>query len=113
MMGDCSKLCRIISNLIKNAVEALENSNKSNPEITLNINTDGNPNVIQVKDNGPGIPKQMMDKLFEPFITGGKTGGTGLGLAIARQFVEAHKGRIEVESSDSGTCFTISIPAKS
>ena len=76
------------------------------------INADCNPNIIQVKDNGPGIPKQLMDKLFEPFISSGKTGGTGLGLAIAKQFVEAHKGKIEVESSGSGTCFTISIPAK-
>ncbi|MFA6101489.1 MAG: ATP-binding protein [Victivallaceae bacterium] len=112
MMGDCSKLCRIICNLMKNAVEAFENCSNPNPEVTLNINTDCSPNVIQIRDNGPGIPKQLMDKLFEPFISSGKAGGTGLGLAIVKQFVEAHKGKIEVESADSGTCFTISIPAK-
>ncbi len=113
IMGDRSKLCRIISNLIKNAVEALENCNKPNPEITLNINTESNPNVIQVKDNGPGIPTQFKDKLFEPFASSGKAGGTGLGLAIVKQFVEAHKGKVEVESSAAGTCFTIAIPTKS
>ena len=69
MMGDCSKLCRIICNLIKNAAEALEESKNPNPEITLNINTDGNPNLIQVRDNGPGIPEQFKDKLFEPFVS--------------------------------------------
>jgi signal transduction histidine kinase len=45
-----------------------------------------------------------------PFVTQGKSGGTGLGLAIARQFVEAHGGRISVDSSADGTTFTISIP---
>jgi signal transduction histidine kinase len=113
MMGDCSKLCRIINNLIKNAIEAFEGSNNPNPEITLNINAECNPNVIQVRDNGPGIPIQFRDKLFDPFVSSSKAGGTGLGLAIVKQFVEAHKGKIEVESSGSGTCFTVLIPAKS
>lgn len=67
----------------------------------------GDESVVhfEVSDNGSGIPEEIRADLFKPFTTKGKTGGTGLGLSIVKNFVEAHGGDIEVESSDQGTTF--------
>jgi signal transduction histidine kinase len=109
---DRNKLYRLISNLIKNAMESFQGRNISNPEIKLTLSVDGESIFIELCDNGPGMPPAAMDKLFEAFSSHGKRCGTGLGLAIVKQFVDAHDGKIEVKSSDSGTCFIISLPAK-
>jgi signal transduction histidine kinase len=64
-----------------------------------------------VRDNGPGIPVEIRDRLFEPFATYGKTGGTGLGLAIVKNVVTAHRGKITFETqAGQGTEFLIQIP---
>jgi signal transduction histidine kinase len=68
--------------------------------------------VIEVADTGPGIPRDTLDKIFEPFFSR-RAGGTGLGLAIARQMVDNHNGRIEVESQlGQGTTFRIRLPRR-
>ena len=67
---------------------------------------------VFVADNGPGIPPEIREKLFQPFSTHGKRGGTGFGLAIAKQLVEAHAGRITVTSSPAGTRFAILLPRR-
>ena len=68
--------------------------------------------VIEIADNGPGIPQDALDKIFEPFFSK-RAGGTGLGLAIARQMVENHRGHIEVESKvGEGTTFRIRLPRR-
>lgn len=108
---DRNKMYRLISNLIKNAIESFHGKNIDNPEIKLILFLDEQNIHISVSDNGPGIPPQVMDRLFEAFSSHGKRCGTGLGLAIVKQFVDAHEGRIKVESSDSGTCFMITLPA--
>ena len=76
--------------------------------------------LIQVIDNGPGIPDKLLPRIFEPFFTTkgtarkGEAKGTGLGLAICKEIVEHHKGRIEVESEvGQGSTFTIILPANS
>jgi two-component system sensor histidine kinase FlrB len=62
-------------------------------------------------DTGPGIPDDIADRLFEPFVTSGKERGTGLGLAIAREIVEAHGGDIRAESRPGeGAKFVIDLP---
>jgi len=73
--------------------------------------------LIQVIDNGPGIPDKLLPRIFEPFFTTkgtarkGEAKGTGLGLAICKEIVEHHKGRIEVESEvGQGSTFTIVLP---
>jgi signal transduction histidine kinase len=67
--------------------------------------------VLDVEDRGGGVPQELRQKLFEPFVTAGKSGGTGLGLAIARQVVEAHGGEIELAASDEGgSTFRITLP---
>jgi signal transduction histidine kinase len=66
---------------------------------------------INVQDTGPGIPDEVTDSLFDPFVTHGKEHGTGLGLAISRQIVEAHGGTIRLDSStDEGARFVIDLP---
>ena len=73
---------------------------------------------LQVRDTGPGIAPQLREHLFERFaqwnVNGAEPGSAGLGLAIAKEIVEAHGGRIFVESTlGSGTCFTVELPAGS
>lgn len=68
--------------------------------------------IVEISDNGPGIAPDMLDRIFEPFFSK-RAGGTGLGLAIARQMVENHNGRIEVESQlGRGTTFRIRLPRR-
>ena len=67
--------------------------------------------AIDVSDNGPGVPQEIADEIFRPFITGGRAGGAGLGLAIARDLVRAHGGDIVVaETGASGTTFRFTLP---
>ena len=68
---------------------------------------------IQVKDNGNGIPQNIVDKIFQPFFTTKPTGqGTGLGLSLSYDFIKAHGGDIRVESEEGkSTKFIVSIPA--
>ena len=110
--GDISKLERVMLNLVQNAVDVLTDYKTPAPAIAVCANVEDKQLVIRVKDNGPGIPAEIKDKLFTPFTTYGKSGGTGLGLAIARQFVEAHGGSIFVDSSAPGTEFKIILPLK-
>ena len=68
--------------------------------------------VIRLRDNGPGIPAAIGDKVFQPFFTT-KEDGTGLGLSIASRIVEEHHGRLDVRSEEGrGTTFTITLPIK-
>ena len=106
-------LLQVLINLLANARDALEGGTAPDVErrVHLGVVADDAGRVqIEVSDNGPGIPAQVMEKLFEAFATFGKKGGTGLGLAIVKQFVDGHGGQIAVESTGSGTCFTITLP---
>jgi two-component system, NtrC family, sensor kinase len=107
--GDESKLRRVISNLVNNAAEAL-NDHKV-PDATIHISgwTEGGSAMLAICDNGPGIPREIMSTLFEPFVTKNKNGGTGLGLAIVKQYISAHGGKITV-SNNKGALFTIALP---
>jgi signal transduction histidine kinase len=66
--------------------------------------------LVEFSDTGPGIPKDVREKLFTSFVTSGKKGGTGLGLAIVKKIVDEHGGRISVRSSRSGATFSLRIP---
>ena len=65
--------------------------------------------MVQIIDDGPGIPAELRDKIFFPLVSG-REGGTGLGLTIAQNFIQQHGGLIEVESEPGRTCFTILLP---
>ena len=110
--GDPRALDRVFTNLISNAVDAMSASGDSlaiNAE--LNTSSADLPMVeITVSDNGPGIPDDMKERIFEPFVSTSQK-GTGLGLAITKEIVTAHKGSIKVNSFPGGTNFIVSIPA--
>jgi two-component system nitrogen regulation sensor histidine kinase GlnL len=65
--------------------------------------------VVDVADDGPGIPAELTDRIFDPFFTT-KPQGSGLGLAIVSKIVDAHDGRIDVSSSNAGTRFRVTLP---
>ncbi len=112
--GDMRQLEQVFNNLIKNAWEALTNANVTNPKITVTGWRDNDPNYVLtlVKDNGPGIPKEIQEKIWVSFFTtkGGK-GGTGLGLSAVMQIVNQHGGKIWLESeSGNGAAFYVRLP---
>jgi signal transduction histidine kinase len=105
---DVARFIRVLCNLIKNAREAMPNGG------ILTIGTDlvEDQVVIRISDTGVGIPPELLPKLFEPFVTHGKSHGTGLGMAIAKSVVTAHNGKISVSSvQGSGTTVDIRLPA--
>ena len=107
--GDESKLRRVIMNLANNAMEALLDAKVVNPRIDVIASRAGNNVRIVLRDNGPGIPAEIVKTLFEPFVTSKKANGTGLGLAIVKQYITAHGGEINV-TNDKGAVFTIELP---
>ncbi len=118
MEGDEDLLHRVVSNLVLNAVQAVGKGaaiTVRTGAAALNELPGGagieNPVSLRVSDNGPGIPEELKQRLFEPFATG-RVGGTGLGLAIVQRAVEAHRGLVLVDSKTGlGTTFTVYFPA--
>ena len=105
---DLTRFIRVLSNLIKNAREAMP----SGGILTISTDLVDDFVILRISDTGIGIPADLLPKLFEPFVTQGKAHGTGLGLAIAKSVVTAHRGKISVESvQGSGTTVTIRLPA--
>ena len=105
---DANKLLRVLQNLVYNAADALKNS--AGRIVISGRRADGAVEIC-VQDNGPGIPEDIKERLFEPFVTSGKKGGTGLGLAIAKSIVEAHGGQILCQSTPgSGAAFYVRLP---
>ncbi|KZZ48793.1 hypothetical protein A3760_15305 [Oleiphilus sp. HI0122] len=102
---------QILTNLIKNAVEALPEGGK------ISITTRGNVNVngkkfteVRVEDNGPGIPLQVQQNLFSPISTTKGTGHSGLGLSITKNLVTEARGTITCRSGKTGTQFQVLLP---
>lgn len=107
--ADSLKLKEVLLNLLKNALESFKPTSSAG-RISLCSSTEDNYLILQVKDNGCGIPKEQLDLIFNPFFTS-KSHGTGLGLAIAKQIIDAHGGTLEVSSEvGCGTAFTVLIP---
>ncbi len=100
---DSRKIEGVISNLLNNAVQALDGQG----EIDVTISSDSKFVTIHIKDSGSGIPDEYLEKIFEPMFTTKKT-GTGLGLVICKSIVEQHGGSISV--SNKPTTFTIKLP---
>ncbi len=101
---DSIQFTQVIFNIVLNAIDAMDNGGH------LNISTSiAHKDVrLRISDNGKGIPKDELDRLFQPFYTNKSHNGTGLGLAVSHGIVQAHKGRIEVDSTiGKGTMFTI------
>ena len=105
---DRTQMVRIITNLIKNALEACELIKE--PKVQVIIEKKKKEVLISVIDNGEGISKELKNKIFEPKFTT-KTSGMGLGLGMVKNLVDSYDGRISVRSKiDSGTTFSIAFP---
>jgi nitrogen fixation/metabolism regulation signal transduction histidine kinase len=107
--GDATRLRQVIHNLLQNAHDALQQTKQ--PHIVLTTeNTAEGALEMTVRDNGSGIPGQLLGRLFEPYMTS-KQKGTGLGLAIVKKIVEEHGGKITIESQPKkGTCVSVILP---
>jgi len=109
---------RVLLNLINNAFQAVNERSKKEdsdylPKVTVTTQLTANgQQLIAISDNGPGIPHDIKDKIFQPFFTTKPTGqGTGLGLSLSYDIVKAHGGELKVVSNEAdGTKFTIHIP---
>jgi signal transduction histidine kinase len=106
---DSMRILRLLQNLIMNAAEATAKKTEGLVEVEMWVES---PRLfIVVKDNGPGLPDEVVSRIFEPFSTYGKAGGTGLGLAIVKNVVEAHHGTITFNTArGQGTSFVIRLP---
>jgi signal transduction histidine kinase len=109
---DPDKLGRVLNNLAFNAHEAMGGRGR----LHLRARLEALPGaaeasvVIELRDEGPGVPPEIRETLFEPFVTQGKLHGTGLGLAVARRFVEDHGGDIALLPDGPGAAFRIVLP---
>ena len=107
---DKTQLIRIVTNLVKNALQATEN--EENPLINVEIISKGSKIKIVVSDNGKGISEEVKDLIFEPKFTT-KTSGMGLGLPMIKNIIEAYDGAISFTSNKgAGTVFTVILPKK-
>jgi len=108
--ADPEQLYRILSNLVRNARQALVASGRAG-EVRLFAEDRSEAWRIEVKDTGPGLPPKAREHLFTPFQGGARKGGSGLGLAIAAELVRGHGGHLELmDSGPEGTCFRITLP---
>jgi len=110
---------RVMLNLINNAFYALSAKvlatadGRYEPTVSISTKKINNTVEIGVKDNGNGVPKNVFDKIFQPFFTTKPTGeGTGLGLSLSYDIVKAHGGEIKLQTRENeGTTFTVVLPA--
>jgi signal transduction histidine kinase len=117
--GDEDLLHRVVANLVLNAVQVA----RGPARVTVSVKAVTAAEIphgtnlehavrLQVRDSGPGIPEEIRERLFDPFVSG-RPGGSGLGLAIVQRAVQAHHGLVLVDSTPgAGTTFTIFLPAK-
>lgn len=106
---DRVQIQQVLINLLRNAVEAMQGSERR--ELSISVRREGDELLrVALKDTGSGIPKSVMERLFQPFVTT-KEKGMGLGLTICRQIIEAHRGQLWPEANpDGGTVFNIRLP---
>lgn len=118
-MGDEAQLIQVFLNLCRNALEALTESFQTSPEIIIKSRTVRQFTIrqhrhrivarIDIIDNGPGIEREMLEKIFYPMISG-RASGTGLGLSLVQQLVQLHGGLVEVQSQSGNTRFSVYLP---
>jgi signal transduction histidine kinase len=108
--ADRDQLFRVLSNLCRNAVQALESQDEATGEIVVAARREGSVTVIEVADTGPGVPERARAHLFKAFQSVARKGGTGLGLAIAAELVQAHGGNLTLLDTEGGAIFRVTIP---
>jgi two-component system nitrogen regulation sensor histidine kinase GlnL len=117
LKGDKEQLIQAALNVVRNAAQALEGRGRIElrtrlaRQVTLARKRYRQAVLVQVTDNGPGVPPSIAEKIFYPLVSA-RVGGSGLGLTIAQTFVGQHGGVIQFESSPGNTCFSILLPLK-
>ncbi len=112
LLGDSTKLRQVFSNIIANAIQAVEGAHKPRIEIDamIELGVGGTGIRIEICDNGCGIEQEERERIFEPFFTT-KSKGTGLGLAIVKRILDQHQGSIEMKPhTPQGLCAAIFLP---
>jgi len=107
---DPDRFRRVIYNIANNAADAMVKANTENASLDIEFLRGEDCSIINFIDNGPGIPKEIQDNLFIPFVSHGKNHGTGLGMAIVKNIVESHNGIISfVTPEKGGTVFKVTL----
>jgi nitrogen fixation/metabolism regulation signal transduction histidine kinase len=112
--ADRGRVRQILNNLVTNALEALDGVGSPTLEIAtrLEAGADAEYAAVTVCDNGPGFPRELLGKVFDPYVTS-KPKGTGLGLAIVKKIIEEHGGRIDADNRpEGGARVRIVLPVK-
>jgi len=115
LIGDKERLIQVMFNLVRNAAQAMQGLGKITlrtriaRQVTLIKQRHRLAVMVQIADNGPGIPAELKDKIFYPLVSG-RADGHGLGLTLAQDFISQHHGTIEFESEPGCTCFTVMLP---
>jgi signal transduction histidine kinase len=106
-----SELNQIWTNLIDNAIGAMNSQSNGNKILTVRTVLEPDDVLVEFTDNGPGIPQEIRGRIFEPFFTTKPVGeGTGLGLDIVQRIIRSHQGNIHVNSRPGETAFQIRLP---
>ena len=122
LRGDRERLIQALLNIVRNAAQALAARITAGDaaiilrtrvarQLTLGHERHRLVIELQVEDNGPGVPDDLRERIFQPLVSG-RDGGTGLGLALAQTFVQQHGGTIEYQSAAAGACFKLLIPVR-
>ena len=107
---DRIQIQQIALNLLRNSIEALTEQPRGQREIRVQTRWTEQTVQLIIEDNGPGVPADLVSRIFDPFCTT-KATGTGLGLAISRTIAEAHRGKLSYDSSAAGGArFTLTLP---
>jgi len=107
---DPDRFRRVVINLVENAAQAIKETQAPGGEINVSYETQAQATIIRVRDNGPGIPDAVMEKIFEPLFTT-KSFGAGLGLPTVKQLVEQHGAELKIDTEVGvGTTFSIVLP---
>jgi two-component system OmpR family sensor kinase len=111
VVGDADRLHQVVANLLGNA----RTHTPAGSAVTVGLSTEGGSVLLRVSDDGPGIPAELLPRVFERFVRGDGSrsraaGSTGLGLAIVSAVTDAHGGTVDVDSSPRGTTFTVRLP---
>ncbi|MFT3925709.1 MAG: ATP-binding protein [Myxococcales bacterium] len=110
VMIDGMLLKRCLDNLVRNAAQALRGAAKQNGRIVVAARNREDQAILEVRDNGPGVPEEAWERVFDPYYTT-KSEGTGLGLAIVKKIVLEHGGEIScAKAPEGGACFQIRLP---
>ena len=112
--ADRDHLYRVFNNICRNAAQALESQpGAGDGSITVSARREGLRTIVEINDDGPGIPPRARENMFRAFQGGARKGGSGLGLAISAELIRAHGGKLELIDTDVGASFRVEVPDRS